>query len=72
MYKVTRVRDGRSFATRLVKAIQNGQTIFTTLISYQVIEPDSIKHQASMPDVPPPDECESSEEFFDRCAVTSN
>ncbi|KAH7699696.1 Protein F25E2.3, partial [Aphelenchoides avenae] len=66
VYKVTRVRDGRSFATRLVKAIQNGQTIFTTLISYQVIEPDSIKHQASMPEVPPPDECESSEEFFER------
>lgn len=66
IYEVTRVRDGRSFCTRLVKAIQNGQTVFTTLISFQKLEPDSITHAEPLPDVPPPEECESSIEFFQR------
>uniref|UniRef100_A0A914CUG9 Peptidase S54 rhomboid domain-containing protein n=1 Tax=Acrobeloides nanus TaxID=290746 RepID=A0A914CUG9_9BILA len=66
IYEVTRVSDGRSFCTRLVKAIQNGKTVFTTLISFQKIEPDSISHSEPMPEVPSPEECESSTEFFNR------
>lgn len=36
VYQVARVRDGRSFATRLVKARQNGKTVCTCSVSYQV------------------------------------
>jgi acyl-CoA thioesterase II len=66
IYDVSRVRDGRSFCTRFVKTIQGGRTIFTASISFQVIEPDSIVHQAPMPDVPPPEECEDAVSFRNR------
>jgi len=36
-YKVHRIRDGRSFATRKVEGIQKGTVIFTLLASFQVI-----------------------------------
>lgn len=68
VYDVTRVRDGRSFCSRLVKAVQNGEIIFTTIISFHVQEKDSISHQATMPIVPTPDECEDSTDFFIRFA----
>ncbi|CAD5233660.1 unnamed protein product [Bursaphelenchus xylophilus] len=58
VYEVTRVRDGRSFATRLVQAKQHKSTVFTTSISFQKMEPDSIRHEPEMPNVPPPEECE--------------
>jgi len=66
IYDVIKVRDGRSFCTRFVRAIQGGKTIFTASISFQVIEPDSIAHQAQMPDVPPPDQCEKWADFKHR------
>ena len=66
IYDVTRVRDGRSFCSRLVKALQNGNIIFTTIISFQVMEKGSLSHQTPMPDVPNPDECEDSQDFFKR------
>uniref|UniRef100_A0A7E4VF46 Acyl-CoA thioesterase II n=1 Tax=Panagrellus redivivus TaxID=6233 RepID=A0A7E4VF46_PANRE len=66
VYEVDRIRDGKSFCSRLVKAKQNGKTIFTTMISFQLVEPDSIRHQASMPDVPPPEDCEEAMDFFKR------
>jgi len=37
LYKVKRLRDGKSFATRKVDAIQKGNVIFTLLASFQVI-----------------------------------
>lgn len=48
LYKVDRLRDGRSFTTRRVMAIQNGQPIFTLSISFQVDEP-GLEHQFPMP-----------------------
>lgn len=55
VYRVERVRDGRSFVTRRVSGIQHGQAIFTLAASFQVHE-DGLEHQDPMPVVPPPDE----------------
>jgi acyl-CoA thioesterase II len=55
VYTVDRVRDGRSFTTRRVSAIQHGKVIFTLSASFQVTE-DGPAHQAPMPDVPAPEE----------------
>jgi acyl-CoA thioesterase-2 len=55
VYEVERIRDGRSFATRRVVAIQHGRAIFTMAVSFHADEP-GLSHQAAMPDVPPPDE----------------
>ena len=54
VYEVERIRDGRSFTTRRVKAIQHGRAIFATTISYQVSE-GGFEHQPAMPDVAGPD-----------------
>jgi acyl-CoA thioesterase-2 len=54
VYDVDRIRDGRSFTTRRVSAIQNGQAIFTMAASFQVEEP-GFDHQDPMPEVEGPD-----------------
>jgi acyl-CoA thioesterase-2 len=54
VYEVDRIRDGRSFTTRRVVAIQRGKAIFSLSASFQVIEP-GIEHADEMPDVPGPD-----------------
>lgn len=54
VYEVERIRDGRSFTTRRVKAIQHGRAIFATTVSYQVAE-DGFAHQPPMPSFPGPD-----------------
>ena len=54
VYEVERIRDGRSFTTRRVKAIQHGRAIFATTVSYQVAE-DGFVHQPAMPAVPGPE-----------------
>jgi acyl-CoA thioesterase-2 len=54
VYTVDRVRDGRSFTTRRVSAVQHGKVIFTLSASFQVIE-DGLSHQAPMPEVPGPE-----------------
>ncbi|MFA1540753.1 acyl-CoA thioesterase II [Actinomadura monticuli] len=54
VYTVDRVRDGRSFTTRRVTAIQHGKAIFTLSASFQITE-DGPSHQADMPDAPAPE-----------------
>jgi acyl-CoA thioesterase II len=54
VYEVDRTRDGRSFTTRRVTAVQRGEAIFTMSASFQVVE-DGITHQADMPETPGPD-----------------
>ncbi len=55
IYEVERVRDGRSFTTRRVVAIQHGQPIFHLSASFHRQE-DGVEHQFPSPtDVPPPD-----------------
>jgi acyl-CoA thioesterase II len=58
IYEVDRIRDGHSFTTRRVVAIQHGAAIFTMSASFQ-IEEAGLDHQAKMPDVPPPEDLPS-------------
>jgi acyl-CoA thioesterase II len=51
LYEVDRIRDGRSFTTRRVVAIQHGQAILNMACSFHKDEP-GIEHQFEMPDVP--------------------
>jgi acyl-CoA thioesterase-2 len=57
LYEVDRIRDGRSFTTRRVVAIQEGEAIFSMSVSFQLAE-EGFEHSASMPNVPPPEELE--------------
>jgi acyl-CoA thioesterase-2 len=54
IYDIENVRDGRSFSSRRVKAIQNGRTIFVMTASFQIPEPGLSHQYAEMPKVPPP------------------
>ncbi|MBO0656187.1 acyl-CoA thioesterase II [Streptomyces triculaminicus] len=54
VYQVERVRDGRSFTTRRVVAVQQGRTIFNLTASFHRSEP-GFEHQVPMPDVPDPE-----------------
>ena len=56
LFQVDRIRDGRSFTTRRVVAIQHGRAILNMSASFQVVE-DGLSHQAPMPNVPPPEDC---------------
>jgi acyl-CoA thioesterase-2 len=64
VYTVDRVRDGRSFTTRRVSAIQHGRTIFTLSASFHHPEPGP-EYAAPMPEAPPP---EAVERTSDRLA----
>jgi len=55
IYDVVRLRDGSSFTTRRVTAIQHGEAIFSLEASFQIDEP-GLTHQVPMPpDLPPPE-----------------
>jgi acyl-CoA thioesterase-2 len=54
LYEVDRIRDGRSFTTRRVVAIQHGRAIYNMQASFHVDEV-SLEHQLEMPDVPGPE-----------------
>ena len=55
VYTVERIRDGGSFCTRRVAAIQHGETIFSMSASFQ-LDQRGIEHQDPMPVSPPPDD----------------
>jgi acyl-CoA thioesterase II len=54
VYFVDRLRDGGSFTTRRVTAIQHGRAVFNMSASFHRVE-DGIEHQTDMPDVPGPE-----------------
>jgi acyl-CoA thioesterase-2 len=58
VYFVDRLRDGRSFTTRRVTAIQHGRAIFNLAVSFQVAE-EGLVHQPVAPRVPPPESLQS-------------
>lgn len=68
IYEVDRIRDGRSFTTRRIVAIQHGKAIFSMSASFQVIEP-GLEHFIEMPDIPKaetlPSERQLAEQFID-------
>jgi acyl-CoA thioesterase-2 len=63
LYKVDRIRDGRSFTTRRVVAIQKGHAIFSMSASFQVSE-TGLEHQSNMPSAPDPATCPSEAELM--------
>ena len=62
IYEVDRIRDGGSFSTRRVVAIQHGQAIFSMAASFHREEP-GLHHQIKMPDVPSPESLPSEAEL---------
>src|ERR1700727_2233070 len=54
LYEVDRIRDGKSFSTRRVVAIQHGRAIYNMQASFHADEV-SIEHQIAMPEVPAPE-----------------
>ncbi|MBA1271806.1 acyl-CoA thioesterase II [Stutzerimonas azotifigens] len=62
VYLVDRVRDGGSFSTRRVTAVQKGKTIFTCSASFQTFE-EGFEHQLQMPDVVGPENLPSELEL---------
>jgi acyl-CoA thioesterase II len=65
IYSVDRIRDGGSFSTRRVVAVQHGQAIFSMAASFHKPEP-GLTHQIKMPNVPPPDTLPSEAELKER------
>jgi acyl-CoA thioesterase-2 len=62
VYDVDRNRDGRSFKSRRVVAIQHGRPIFTLAASFQ-LEQEGLDHQFEMPQVPMPEELSSESDI---------
>ncbi|MFF6881736.1 acyl-CoA thioesterase [Streptomyces sp. NPDC012421] len=65
VYEVDRIRDGRSFTTRRVVAIQHGQPIFHLSASFQAHE-EGLDHQDAMPAAPDPESLPTAEEMLPR------
>ncbi len=63
LYEVERARDGGTFTTRRVAAIQHGEQIFNLACSFQTPE-DGFEHQSPMPAAPAPDEVQTEGEFL--------
>jgi acyl-CoA thioesterase II len=57
VYLVDRPRDGRSFSTRIVRAVQNGETIFMMTASFASID-GGPEHQFTQPELPSPEQYE--------------
>jgi acyl-CoA thioesterase-2 len=62
LYEVDRSRDGSSFSTRRVVAIQHGRPIFNMAVSFHIYE-EGLEHQFPMPDVPAPETLPSEAEM---------
>jgi acyl-CoA thioesterase-2 len=62
IYEVERIRDGRSFTTRRVRAIQHGRAMFSMSVSFHKAE-EGFTHHSDMPKVPMPDELPSEQEL---------
>ncbi len=62
VYQVDRVRDGKSFTTRRVLAIQEGREIFTATCSFHVVE-EGLAHGAALPPTPAPESLPSELEL---------
>lgn len=67
VFQVERIRDGKSFCTRTVKAIQHGEIIFILAASFAV-EEEGLEHQTLMPEVPGPEGLLSETELRQKIA----
>ncbi|KAM9296097.1 acyl-coenzyme A thioesterase 8 [Gastrophryne carolinensis] len=64
LYQVERIRDGRSFSVRSVKAVQHGVPILICQASFHHLQESPLKHQYTMPTVPVPEELLSRDELI--------
>lgn len=64
VYDVERIRDGGSFTTRRIVAIQKGRPIFNMSASFHK-QSEAFSHQFAMPQVPPPDNLKNDKELFE-------
>ncbi|SCC71448.1 acyl-CoA thioesterase [Acinetobacter albensis] len=62
LYEVDRLRDGKSFVSRQVRAIQHGRTIFTAMISFTYPE-EGLNYQINEPEYPAPEQVKSEAEL---------
>ena len=68
VYQVDPVRDGRSFTTRRVSAIQKGRCICSVAVSFQLVE-EGLEHEEPAPhDIPPPEEVVAEQAWVRRYA----
>ena len=65
LYEVDRSRDGKSFTSRRVVAIQHGRPIFTLAASFQKFE-EGLEHQIEMHAVPRPEDVQSDVELLEK------
>jgi len=65
IYMVDQVRDGGSFTTRRVKAVQHGKDIFILAASFQKAQ-EGLDHQIQMPEITPPEELISDEDLVSK------
>jgi len=63
LYDVERIREGGSFTTRRVKAIQHGRAIFSMSASFHKLE-EGFEHQIAMPEGPPPEALPNPKELI--------
>ncbi len=68
LYTVDRIRDGKSFTTRRVIAVQKGRAIFSMSVSFQVAE-TGLEHRTPAPLVPGPESCISEKELHRKYAA---
>jgi len=64
-FQVDRLRDGKSFNTRRVTAIQHGAAILNLAVSFQVTE-SGLSHQIDMPTVPEPEDCLTRQQLAEK------
>ena len=64
LYDVDRIRDGKSFSTRRVVAIQRGKAIFSMAASFHDAE-EGLSHQFERPAAPPPEQCITEQALID-------
>jgi len=57
LYSIDRVRDGSSYATRFVRAVQDGKTVYIMMCSFQLPEHLQPSRYWPMPKVTPPEDC---------------
>jgi acyl-CoA thioesterase-2 len=68
IYDVENLRDGKSFSTRRVKAMQNGRPVFFLTASYHQCDATGFEHQNTMPDIPGPENYLSESALFEQYA----
>ena len=65
IYEVDRLRDGKSFLSRQVRAIQHGRTIFSAMVSFATPE-EGLNYQIAEPEYPAPDELKAEQELKEK------